>query len=96
MVWSSVFATIGIFFAGAWFAGDQARQWASADPPTYTDDEIGIATIASYVLYALGGLLVLLFLFMRKRIALAMGCVNMLNSYQSNGAYIRRSYIELA
>ena len=70
MVWFSIFATIGIFFAGGWFAGDRARQWTIADPPTYTEDEIRIATIAGYVLYAVGGLLVLLFLFLRKRIQL--------------------------
>lgn len=75
MVWFSVFATVGIVFAGAWFAGDRASQWEVADPPIYTEDEIRIARIGSYVLYAVGALLVLLFLFMRKRIQLAMGCV---------------------
>jgi hypothetical protein len=75
MVWASIFATIGIFFAAAWYAGETATQWASADPPKYTQDEINAATYGSYGLYAAGGLLVLLFLFMRKRIQLAMGCV---------------------
>ena len=75
MVWASIFLTVGIVFAGAWYAGDTAKQWEAADPPKYTEDEIRVATIASYVLYVLGGLLVLLFLFMRKRIQLAMGCV---------------------
>ena len=75
MVWLSVFATIGIFFAAAWYAGETASQWKAEDPPSYTADEIQVATIASYCLYAAGGLLVLLFLFMRKRIQLAMGCV---------------------
>lgn len=75
MVWASVFATVGIVFAGAWYAGRTATEWAAADPPAYTDDEIQVATYASYALYAAGGLLVLLFLFMRKRIQLAMGCV---------------------
>ena len=75
MVWFSIFATIGIFFFAAWYAGDTASKWKAADPQTYTDDEIKVATIASYVMYAVGGLLVLLFLFMRKRIQLAMGCV---------------------
>mmetsp|Transcript_37605 Transcript_37605/g.80219 ORF Transcript_37605/g.80219 Transcript_37605/m.80219 type:complete len:658 (-) Transcript_37605:105-2078(-) len=75
MVWISIFATIGIVFAGAWYAGDTATKWKAADPPAYTDDEIKVATYSSYALYAVGGLLVLLFLFMRKRIQLAMGCV---------------------
>eukprot|EP00585_Thalassiosira_rotula_P006890 CAMPEP_0196143382 /NCGR_PEP_ID=MMETSP0910-20130528/13213_1 /TAXON_ID=49265 /ORGANISM="Thalassiosira rotula, Strain GSO102" /LENGTH=659 /DNA_ID=CAMNT_0041404827 /DNA_START=380 /DNA_END=2359 /DNA_ORIENTATION=+ len=75
MVWFSVFATIGIVFAGAWYAGDQATKWKTADPITQTESEINIATYSSYALYAVGGLLVLLFLFMRKRIQLAMGCV---------------------
>jgi len=75
MVWLSVFATIGIFFAAAWYAGETASQWKAEDPPSHTADEIQVASIASYCLYAAGGLLVLLFLFMRKRIQLAMGCV---------------------
>jgi len=75
MVWASIFSTIGIVFAGGWYASDRATQWKAADPPKYTDHEIKVATISSYVLYAIGGLLVLLFLFMRKRIQLAMGCV---------------------
>lgn len=75
MVWLSIFATIGIVFAGAWYAGDTASQWKTAEPPKYTDDEIKVATYSSYALYVVGGLLVLLFLFMRKRIQLAMGCV---------------------
>jgi len=75
MVWFSVFATIGIVFAGAWYAGETASQWKAADPPVYNEDEIKAATYASYALYGVGGILVLLFLFMRKRIQLAMGCV---------------------
>mmetsp|Transcript_14870 Transcript_14870/g.25406 ORF Transcript_14870/g.25406 Transcript_14870/m.25406 type:complete len:555 (+) Transcript_14870:337-2001(+) len=75
MVWVSILGTIAIVFAGAWYAGDTAKQWKAADPPIYTEQEINVATYGSYALYALGGLLVLLFLFMRKRIALAMGCV---------------------
>jgi len=75
MVWISIFATVGIVFAGAWYAGDTASQWKVQDPPKYTDDEIKVATYSSYALYVVGGLLVLLFLFMRKRIQLAMGCV---------------------
>ncbi|KAL7547692.1 hypothetical protein ACHAWF_010968, partial [Thalassiosira exigua] len=74
-VWLSIFATVAIVFAGAWFAGEKASQWKAADPPKYTQREIDVATYGSYALYALGGLLVLLFLFMRKRIQLAMGCV---------------------
>jgi hypothetical protein len=75
MVWASVFMSVAIFFVAGWYAGETATQWASADPPTFTEDEIKLATYGSYVLYAIGGLLVLLFLFMRKRIQLAMGCV---------------------
>jgi hypothetical protein len=75
MVWASIFATVGIFFFGGYYAGATASEWDSADPQVYTDQEINIATYASYALYAVGGLLVLLFLFMRTRIQLAMGCV---------------------
>ena len=75
MVWASIFMSCAIFFVAGWYSGELAKQWVEADPPTYTEDEIKYATYGSYVLYAIGGLLVLLFLFMRKRIQLAMGCV---------------------
>lgn len=68
MVWASIFVTIGIFFAAAWYAGDSAKRWEANDEPIYSEHEVKIATIGSYCLYAAGALLVLLFLFMRKRI----------------------------
>ncbi|KAK1743284.1 choline transporter-like family protein [Skeletonema marinoi] len=75
MVWFSVAATIAIVFGGAYYAGELAAEWENADPPMYTDDNIKVAQYGSYALYAFGGLLVIVFLFMRKRIQLAMGCV---------------------
>ncbi len=75
MVWASILATIGIFFFGGYYAGKTATEWEVEEPKVYTDQEIMIATYAGYGMYAVGGLLVLLFLFMRKRIQLAMGCV---------------------
>ncbi len=75
MVWVSILATIGIFFFGGYYAGKTATEWEVEEPKVYTDQEIMIATYAGYGMYAVGGLLVLLFLFMRKRIQLAMGCV---------------------
>ena len=75
MVWFSVVATIAIVFGGAYYAGELATEWKNADPPMYTDDNIKIARYGSYALYAFGGLLAIVFLFMRKRIQLAMGCV---------------------
>lgn len=67
--------SIAIFCVAGWYAGETAKQWAEADPPTFTEDEIKYTTYGSYVLYGIGGLLALLFLFMRKRIQLAIGCV---------------------
>ena len=75
MVWTSIFATVCIFFFGGYYAGKTATEWGIAEPKVYTDEEIMIATYSGYALYAVGGLLVLLFLFMRKRIQIAMGCV---------------------
>jgi len=75
MVWFSVVATIAIVFGGAYYAGELAAQWKNADPPMFTEDNIKIAQYGSYALYAFGALLVVVFLLMRKRIQLAMGCV---------------------
>ena len=66
-----------------------AAQWKDLDPPIYTEDEIKVATYASYALYAIGGLLTLLFLFMRKRIQLAMGCVK-------EASKVGRAFVESA
>jgi choline transporter-like protein 2/4/5 len=75
MVWFSVVATIAIVFGGAYFAGESASTWEAADPPLYTEDNIKIAKYGSYALYGFGVILAILFIFMRKRIHLAMGCV---------------------
>ena len=75
MVWFSVLATIAIVFTGAYYAGELASQWEVEQPGYITEDNIKIAKYGSYALYAFGGLLVIVFAFMRKRIQLAMGCV---------------------
>ena len=75
LVWASIFATVGIFVGAGYYTSRIANTWKIAIPRVYTDREIEIAIYSSYGLYTVGGLLVLLFLFMRKRIQLAMGCV---------------------
>jgi hypothetical protein len=75
LVWASIFATVGLFIGAGYYTGWIANTWKIDVPKVYTDQEIDIATYSSYGLYTVGGLLVLLFLFMRKRIQLAMGCV---------------------
>jgi choline transporter-like protein 2/4/5 len=75
VVWTSIFATVGLFIGAGYYTGTIANAWKIAIPKVYTDQEIDIATYSSYGLYTVSGLLVLLFLFMRKRIQLAMGCV---------------------
>lgn len=75
MVWGSILVSISVFFLAGAYALKIAGEWGEAEPQIYSDDQITAAQIGSYVLFAIGGLLVILFLFMRKRIHLAMGCV---------------------
>jgi len=75
MVWGSIFITIGMFFAAGAYAFTEAQAWEDAVPKTATDDEILGARIASYVLWGIGGVLLLLLCFFRKQLQLAMGTV---------------------
>jgi len=75
IVWGSIAAAIASFGYSGYYAYTLANKWSTADPQTHPDSNIQAARIASYVLWAIGGLLVLLFCCLRKQIWLSMKCV---------------------
>eukprot|EP00559_Dactyliosolen_fragilissimus_P001904 CAMPEP_0184864728 /NCGR_PEP_ID=MMETSP0580-20130426/15932_1 /TAXON_ID=1118495 /ORGANISM="Dactyliosolen fragilissimus" /LENGTH=456 /DNA_ID=CAMNT_0027363639 /DNA_START=83 /DNA_END=1450 /DNA_ORIENTATION=- len=75
LVWMSIFTTIGFIFGVAGFALYSAQQWDKAEPQLYADGTISATKIFSYVAFGIGGILILLIIFLRKEIQLAMACV---------------------
>lgn len=75
VVWGSLFATIAIIVLIGYYAYSLAGAWAAENPQIWSDQSITATRISSYVLFALGGILVLLMICLRKQIQLAIGCV---------------------
>jgi Plasma-membrane choline transporter len=75
MVWTSILVTIALFFIGGYYAWSLATDWDNANPKTVSSNTIHATTGASFVLYAIGGILVLLTCCLRKQIQTAISCV---------------------
>lgn len=75
VVWGSIFLTIGMFFAGGYYAWSSATEWDEADPQTVEDNTIKATTGAAIALWVIGALLVVLTCCMRKAIQVAILCV---------------------
>lgn len=75
MVWSSVFATIGIIFATGGYAYRIQQEWDAEEPQVRTDTTISATKWFSYILFVIGFIVVFLTIALRKQIQLAMACV---------------------
>ena len=75
MIWGSIAAAIASFGYSGYYAHSLAAKWSISQPQTHSDSQIQAARIASYVLWAIGGLLVVLFCCLRKQVGLAMKCL---------------------
>jgi len=75
IIWTSILATIGIIFGTGYYVFSKANEWSDEDPRTLADSTIFTAKVFSYVLFGLGGVVVLLVVFLRKEIQLAVTCV---------------------
>ena len=75
MVWSSVFATIGIFFVTGGYAYRIQAEWDDEEPQVRSDTTITATRWFSYILFAMGFIVVFLTIALRKQIQLAMACV---------------------
>jgi choline transporter-like protein 2/4/5 len=75
MIWGSIAASIGILFACGGYAYYIAGEWAAAEEQVHSDWNIRAAKICSYILFGLGGLAVVITIFLRKQIQLSMACV---------------------
>lgn len=75
VVWGSILLTIGMFFAGGYYAWNKATEWDEADPQTVEDSTITATTGAAIALWVVGVLLIVLTCCMRKAIQVAVLCV---------------------
>ena len=74
-VWGSIFVTIAMFFATGYYAYNQSIVWAAETPRIQSNTTISATKYASYALFAIGAILFLLLICLRKQIQLAIGCV---------------------
>lgn len=74
VIWTSIFLTIGLFFAGGYFAYNQATEWDNETPQVIDDSTIQATTIFSFVLYGIGAVAVLLACCLRRAIMEAIVC----------------------
>ncbi len=75
MIWGSLLTSIAIIFGVGVYAYRLAEEWKVEDPQTRSNFDIRGTSIFSYCLFALGGIIVFLTIFLRKQIQLAMACV---------------------
>jgi Plasma-membrane choline transporter len=74
IVWTSIVATVALFFLGGYYAWSQATAWDDANPKTVNDRTIHLTSIGAIVLFAIGGVLVLLGCCLRRAIMEAIKC----------------------
>ena len=75
LVWGSIAISIGMFFAGGYYAWDQASKWEDEDPKTVDQSTINATSGAAIALWVIGGVIALLVCCMRRAIQLAVICV---------------------
>jgi len=75
LVWSSIALTIGMFIGAGFFSFSTGNRWDTEVPKTNSSSSITAVKAAGIVLFVIGGILILLTIFLRKQIQLAMGCV---------------------
>jgi hypothetical protein len=75
MIWGSILASIGIVLGLGGYAYKVATDWEADDPQVRSDFDIQGTKIFSYVLFAVGAIVIFLTIFLRQQIMLAMACV---------------------
>lgn len=75
MIWGSILASIVIIFGMGGYSYTLVQDWEAEDPRVRSDFDIRATKYFSYFLFALGGLVFFLTIFLRKQIQLAMACV---------------------
>lgn len=75
LIWSSILATIVVFFIAGFYTYKLASDWRDEEPQIQDDQTINLTTGASVVLWVIGALLILLTVCLRKQIQLAIGSV---------------------
>lgn len=75
VVWTSIFVTIALFFAGGYYAYNQAMLWDNEDPQTVDETTITVSKVFGIILYSIGGFCILMSCCLRKAIMEAIVCV---------------------
>eukprot|EP00592_Proboscia_alata_P007421 CAMPEP_0194355902 /NCGR_PEP_ID=MMETSP0174-20130528/3750_1 /TAXON_ID=216777 /ORGANISM="Proboscia alata, Strain PI-D3" /LENGTH=665 /DNA_ID=CAMNT_0039125365 /DNA_START=68 /DNA_END=2065 /DNA_ORIENTATION=+ len=75
MVWGSILSAISLIAGIGYYAHTEVRAWENEDPKAHSDGEIQMLQILAYLVWGVGGVLVLLMCALRKRIQLAIGVV---------------------
>mmetsp|Transcript_27950 Transcript_27950/g.30936 ORF Transcript_27950/g.30936 Transcript_27950/m.30936 type:complete len:406 (+) Transcript_27950:119-1336(+) len=75
VVWGSLFATVGLVAVGGYYAHHFASRWSNEDPQHFTDFQINVTRIGSYVCFGISGILFLFMFCLRREIQLAIACI---------------------
>jgi hypothetical protein len=75
LVWFSIFSVIALFAFTGYYASERVKEWEAANPPVVREDQVNATEIASYVLYGIAAVLLLLAICLRKQIQVAVSCV---------------------
>jgi hypothetical protein len=75
MIWGSILACISIILGIGAYSYTLANTWEDAEPQVRSNFDINGTRYFSYALFALGGIVIFLTIFLRKQIMLAMACV---------------------
>jgi hypothetical protein len=75
LIWTSILATIAMFFVGGYYALNLAMDWRDEEPQVQDDQTINMTLGASVILWCIGAALFLVGCCLRKQIQLAIGSV---------------------
>jgi len=75
VVWGSILASITLFAVGGVYGLQTAEVWENEDPQHWSNTQIKLTRIFSYVLMGVAGIAFLMMICLRKEIQLAIGCV---------------------
>lgn len=75
LIWSSILATIALFFGVGYYAYSLASDWDEEEPQTQDSRTINLTRGAAFAMWCIGAALLLLGCCLRKQIQLAIGSV---------------------
>jgi len=74
-IWISIILTLSMVFITGWYAKKTSDEWSDENPKFYSDKAIQATKVFSYITLAIGVILFMLIVYLRRRIQLAVACV---------------------